>query len=758
MTSLNFTCLDGQLATYSNDLTLTATHEVVSVNANPATVWFEVTSVTGADADSPGPGPRDPQYHDILYQWDFGDAANATPTTPLNMPDEWKDLNKGYGREVCHVYNDGGTHSVTVYAYEPATRRFGSLTFDVVIEDANTVFAGDKTIIFNPDNLADVSAFPSANVVTTTWEDARAARDAKGQTDCRLLIAPGVTLIDTQLALVLGWSNCRIGGLDPAVKPVIQMDTAQHTGNASIIRDWEDDNREFVLYGLDFRGPWDAATETGRILDPFSIRKSSYDGNFAVLYNRCNFSGFEALRGCFLFGTTQNTYHVWNDCDITNWQNYGIFSGQKGRPKTAVIGCAVHQHEDALSGGLKDKGYNQHGPVRDTRSPHVYISVCDLFSRNGWSHGGTDDAGYLVTSDQPALRINTNGEAGKSSYVDRVAAEGYLNYEEQNSSKIDRPGNHVLDKVLQVLGSRGNLQFGVQTRFGGTTIRNMLGIKLNLPEAVSTTFQRFLHATNEDGAPDNDEEVAVYNATLLDLRNDTNARDSNVAIYHGPDELFGNNGDFSNLVLENNVFVQPNRTGVNRDDEPLDLTTPVPGFTPRHKGPAWNFLPYQTSLAAPVSGAGGTLDIPYADIKDTRANRGEVDDGSPTNQTYWQANEGADTRHRVAINANNATTFHADTGDIAVDFGVSGITITNNSGTDWNGGDLFILRLDRSSLLAPFDPQFNSQGQTIPLAVPLAGSAALGSGNAGKQAYDDLLLRVRPDLGGHSGAICLSDT
>jgi len=752
---LEFTCLDAQSASYDNVLTLTADHVICGVNANPVAVWFEVTSVAGAAATGPGAGTRDPQFHDILYQWDFGDPNNAAPTTPLNMPDAWKDTNTGFGREACHVYNDGGTHSVTVYAYEPATRRFGSLTFDVAIEYADTAFAAGNTIIFNPGNAVNTSAFDSANVITTSWADVVAARNSKGLTNCRILIAPGVTLTDTQLAAPDNWSNIRIGAMDPASKPVIEVNALSDP----LVRDWDFDNRELVLYDLDFRGPWDSTSETGRIHLPMNSRKGEgFTGNFLTLYHRCKFDGFDSVQSCYQTGSAQNTYNICNDTEITNWQNYGIFGGfvQNGatsRPKTAVIGCSLHQHEDALSGGPKNGMYNNHGPLRDSESAYLYISASDLFTRNGWSAGGTDAAGYAVTSDQPAIRVNTKGAEDYHSYMDRVAAEGTFGFEEQGSTQTDVPGNHVMDKVLQVLGSRQNASEGIELRYSGTTLRNLLTVKLNLPEATNLTFKNAVFASNSNGAANNDEEIAIYNATLLDLRSDANARSEAIALYRGPTEVFGSGTDFSTVTLENNVFVQPNRTGVNTDDAPLDVTTPIPGFTPRHKGPRWNFQHYEMNLTALVSGSGGTLDIPYSQIKDTRANIGGLDNGVATSQAYWQAIEGIDTLHRVRINGNNNTTFYADLGQIAVTFGALAITITNTSGVDWNTGDNLRLRLDRTSLLAPFDPQFDSQGQIVPLAKPQEGSQALGTGGAGTRAYDDLLLRTRPNTGGERGAL-----
>lgn len=747
--SLKFTCHDAQAEAYARVLNVTATHEVIGVNANPAPVWFEVTDITGAQATGPGSGTRDPQFHDIVYLWDFGDARNAAPRTALNMPEAWKDLNTGFGRQVCHVYTDPGTFTVTIYAFEPATRRFGSTTLTVEITDANARFGADKTIIYNPGGLADTSGFANATVITTTWAKVIAARSVKGLTPCRILIAPGVTLMDTVLYdnIKPRWSNVRIGGMDPGSRPVIQVDRLK----TPLVRDFLSDSRELVLYDLDFQGPWDSATETGRIIRPVNTRRGEgYEGNFLTLYHRCRFSGFEAITGCYETGANQKTYNIWNDTEITNWQNYGIFGGSRG-PKTAVIGCSLHQHENALSGGPKNGMYNNHGALRDTESLYLSVSASDLFSRCGWSVGGTYN-GYGVTADQATLRINTSGTPGRASYIDRVASEGHIWIEEQNSSQIDVPGNHVLDKILQVLGSRSNLGYGILCRYGGTTIRNLLAVMLNVPAASSNFTRHLLFASNSDGSSENDEEVALHNVTFVDLRDDNNAQGKEIGLYRGPVEVFGSGQDFTTITVENNVFVQPNRTGVPRTDEPLDLATQVPGFAARHKGPRYNFQHYETTLSAPVAGAGGTLDVPYTVIRQTIANTAGLDDGPATDQAYWLAHAGTDKRHRIRIDGRR--NFHADIGEFSVAFGVLGVTITNHSGTTWEAGQNLRLRLDRSSRLPPFDPQLSSQGRVVPLAKPLGDSDAIDTGDAGRQAYDDLNRAQRPNAGNERGAIC----
>lgn len=716
--------IDPQPGLYSNLLTLTASGEIVSdVNANPAAVWFSVDSITGCDATGPGAGTRDPQFHDIFYQWNFGDPDNATPVTPLNLPDAWKDINTGIGREACHVYNDAGTFPVTVYAYEPATRRFGSVTFDVEIGNADTVFgsAGD-TIIYNPGGVADTSSYPAATVITSSdWADVIAARDARGLNYCRILIAPGVTLTDTQLAAPSNWSNIRIGALDPDNRPTIESVLLEgDSGNNAFIKDWDFDNREMVLHDLNFQGAWDSTTENGRTFLPISSRKGEgYSGNFLHLLHRCRFDGFEALWGCYQTGSAQNTYNVYSDTEITNWRNYGIYS-DSGGGKIATVGCSIHQHEDALSGGPRNGIYNNHGPLRSSDNLFCYTSVCDLFARNGWSAGGTDAQGYSVTYDQPCARINTQGVADAFSVTDRIAGETEVSMKEQGSTGIDVPGNHLLSKVLIAAGSRvGGVGFAFN--YGGTTAHDIYMVKFNLPEAVDNSTRSMIGTTNKNGGAANDDPVAIVNSTFVDFRSDANAYDRETT-FHAFDTT-----DFSGLVLANNVFLEPNRSAPVGVDGPLDLTTPIAGFTPRHKGPIWGFQHYETTLGEDVATGGvDVLAIPYSEITDERTNLGTVSAPAPTatDQAYWQATAATDTRHRVRVGTTN---YHADVGEISVTFTATHVEIRNLSGTDWLTGSTFRLKLDRSSRLAGPDAQYSSVGQVVPMATLTTGSPAIGS-------------------------------
>ena len=288
----------GAASNYTNSLTLVLAAEQPGINAAPAAVWFECTAVSGADATSPKAGAvRDPRYRDILYLWDFGDAANAIPTTNLNMPDAWKNVNMASGRRVAHCFNDHGTYAVTCYAYEPDTRRFGWNTIEVMIGDPDGIFPGNKTIIYDPANGNHSAAHAGATVVTTLTAMI-SARSALGSTAAsRLLLAPGLEIVmgsSVNSISSAGGANLRIGALDPnGIKPKFRAD--RRTTNQYFFRDSTEGCKEVVLYGLELQGEWPGGGwGRDRSLDLAALdgkKRSNGHGNSLSFAHRCTWTG-----------------------------------------------------------------------------------------------------------------------------------------------------------------------------------------------------------------------------------------------------------------------------------------------------------------------------------------------------------------------------------------------------------------------------------------------------------------------------------
>ncbi|MEM8580634.1 MAG: PKD domain-containing protein [Pseudomonadota bacterium] len=755
MLDLVFTGVNSDAMTdYTEDLVVTLKPPVVpGVNAAPAAAWFEVDSVTGADARVPTDGEvYDEQYHLLYYVWDFGDGANATPTTTLNLPARWKDVNEGRGRMVAHAFNDPGTYTVTCEVFEPVTRRFGRITQQVTVGDPDTVFPTTQTLVLDPAG-AHAAHYPSGARAFTSWGALSSAWASGSSQQHRILLAPGVdeTFDGTGRisAGALSAQNVRIGALRSGVapRPILRKTGAQgDTFNDALIDDRSSNSIEVALYGIGLIGEWDSTTENGRWVRCINGSKTgAFSGNHLTMTHRCAVSGFESAGKMATVNPGSFCYNMFSDTEITNWQNYGIVAGPSGSPSdaasdygfyTAVVGSSIPQDINALSGGQKTGLWNTHGSLRDLGSVHLYVSASDLFARNGWSTGsGSGKNGLAITSDNPALRINTTTGQNKAAYIDRVGCEGAFVLNNATGDATE-PGNYVIDGLIQFLSSMNYATQANVTQMGGTTLRNTLMIKLNVPEYSNTTDFREFFAHGNDLGDANNGAAGVYchNVTGLDLRSTANFDGSSL-----PTLIAGSSNPFPVIFDENNLLHVPNVDGASPiSGETLDLTDLLDGYAPRHKGPRIGFSIVRGRTIGQESGGsdvanGATLTIPYALVLDGAYDSNTGASGNATSQAYWQAIEATDMLHRIIATGG---TYHADLGQIGVAFTASGVEITNMSGVTWTAGTEYQLKLDRASLLPNFPSEYDATLQ--PLMAADATDPTTKDAPSGLIAYDDV--------------------
>lgn len=754
---------------YANALTVTLKPPVVpGVNAAPAAVWFEVEAVTGPDPQrtvqgAVAPEVYDPAYHELYYHWEFGDAAQATPSTVLNIPNRWKDINQGFGRIVAHTYNDPGSYTVRCTVYDPLNRLYGVAVLDgrqaVEIGDPKTVFPDGQTLVYDPQ---DVGGSPPGARAFTDWDVLKRFWSAAGDRPSRVLLAPGVELVfdgaDRISAGAIGMSNIRIGALDPGgVRPRLRKTGVQgRGGNEAIIDDRSAVNREIVLYGLDLEGEWNAATENGRWTRPIVIQQKENSAlpEYLFLAHRCNWSGFEAIRHCQEMHPGGIAYGMHSDNSITNWQNYGSNPGPNNvtNIKSAFVGCSVAQDINAISGGPKNGLFNNHGSIRELGGLHTYIDACDLLSRNGWSVGTSRTKDNLVgTADQPALRINAVGARGKQAYVTRCMIEGVVAMN-ASGGQTELEGNYVFDSNIIV----GNaMAFATATgvfRLGGLTMRNAVLIRPDVEDygvnARWTEWFSTAHIKGDSGS--SAAGVRFYNITAVDLRSTARAEGQENQPIHDP----GSKEQFTTIIEENNVNHRPALDGaVIIPGETIDLAAVLDGAVLRHRGPRLPLSFVRGFRIGDHSGgrdvaSGQTLTVPYAVILDGPMDRDGGRSGAPTDQVYWQAIAEIDVLHRLRV---GPVVHHADLGQIEVTFGATGAEIANRSGATWKADDVYVLKLDRSSLLPSFRAAFDTSSG--PLIRAEATDPDTKTEPAGQIAYSDVMGAERPETGDRRGAL-----
>ena len=710
--------------------------------AAPAAVWFESTAFTGLTSTTNDGTIYQAALHDWTVIWDFDDSSNATPSTTLNMPTAWKNVNTAYGHRVAHVFKDAGTYAVTVLAYDQ-NGNVATGSTSVTISDPDTTFATTQTIVVAKDSV--FTGAPSGSTQVTSIAAAISARNTLGATDGRILLKRGETYTDlSDVGTGASWSNTisnfRLGAWGSGNKPILDYDEYSIDDVFALTNQFT--GYEFVLDNLDIRGGWDSTLELGKggtVLDMWL--DSGYDSNGAyVLFNEVDADGITSFQSIIDVGIdpTTDIRICYNDGSIANWRNLGIFAhpfDDHDESYFAVIGTSVFQNVDALNGGSKSTGFtNDHGPIRIAAYGNVYLGVIDLFGRNGWSTASPDYADNAVLRLQ--TRCNSGANEGTTNFLDRCAVEGTVEIHREANGNDNLAVNTVIDKFLHVIGSR-QIATPLYHGAGGVTYRNYLGVMLNVPDYHASNPNLFIgddhYGTNTNNLAS---PIAVYNSTFLDLRSDTNA-DSNAFAVSDAFSAF-------TFTLNNNVSHAPNRSTPTNADAPIDTTTALSGFTPRYKGVRFNFEHETGTFGSDVTSPSGTFTIAYSAI--TEDLYGESG-GAATTQGYWTALSEND--HIINV---NGTLYYRSQGDFSVSYDTSVVTITNTSGTTWSSGQTWYLRLDRNTLIPALDTTYRSDNQTVPTAQPTSGSAAIDDATSGLIAYDDLVTTARPSGGKDRGA------
>jgi hypothetical protein len=416
-----------------------------ALSVAPETVFFRARITAPGLSEAADRGRYDESFHKPLYIWDFGDPG-AVSDKVVNLPRAHNDLNRAHGKEVAHVFTRPGRHRVRCTAYAPDGALIGEDAMDVDVGDPARVFAGEQTVLLDPAGRGDPGRYPDAQVVTG-WNDgwdALRELEAPG----RFLLKRGTTLRLTEpLRISRDLPNAYLSAWGEGARPVLSADNDE----ALIIV-----NHHFagdaVFRGLALRGGWDSTTETGTQV-PGLMTDQTHDRT--VLADDCTFTGF----GITFFvrnpadGGRHGTLCALHNCDITNWGDYGVYTGGNLDQFLAFLGTAIHQHPEAFmgGGGRKEGDTNQHGPIRISHGGHTHISACDLFSRNGWSMATG------IAADQPCLRWSTGqdeqAETRSSCVVERTAMEGGFDIvavRDQNNRGPYYGTNFVMDKCLLV--------------------------------------------------------------------------------------------------------------------------------------------------------------------------------------------------------------------------------------------------------------------------------------------------------------------
>ncbi|MEM9739563.1 MAG: hypothetical protein AAF829_06805 [Pseudomonadota bacterium] len=520
----------------------------------PERLTFEVTGWKGFNTAAPGAGEDyDERLHNIIYVADFGDTDTVYQAPVKGFP-EWKNRNTGFGPRVTHVYRKPGMYTVTIWAYELTSDRRAKWTGQYTVGDPDTEFSNSDTAYVSV--ASDFTNAPIGAGQYSSFAAAVAARTSAAKT--RFMLKAGEThtsFADLQLP---GGHVHVVNDYDRSndadkgyVRPILEATAA--SGYVLRTRDFQ--NRDVVIQGLDFRGPWDTTTETGEPEKTGITVLATLPAPQTFIIDDCFFDGFKNGIHNPGHGTVDpsNSGLTVHDTVVTNWRDFGVYCG--GASNIDLLGCRIAQDVDALSGGPKDGSHNNHGPVRLQTNTAQFVTVdgCDMFSRTGWVENTPN---YFTQ--QPCFRFNQSGLAGSLLNMQRNACEGgfeIIKLSPANTTYFEGIQNIIIDKNV-LLGSHMTA-FGVTANLSGITMRNVLMFVPNVPRILGifdpVALLRVSAPTNNSNAVD--APIELYHNTIVNLMSDDNTVGGDATMTIG--DIFS--GTFT-ITERNNLIDQKNLT------------------------------------------------------------------------------------------------------------------------------------------------------------------------------------------------------
>jgi len=261
-----------------------------------------------------------------------------------------------------HVYESAGTYTAKVYVKNHTTGDIGYDEVEIVVSDADTYFAGTKTLVYS--SAGDFTGKPTGAVEYTDLASALTAWDATG--DYRLMLRSGEsTLSNIEVRLR------RHGGLHHLTSfgagDIAELTYTSH--NPAYSSQFYIQAVGYSFYNLKLTGDYNTVTGTGRMGKQRAIYfEPEFSTDMNAMVWRCDISGF---RDCVNHedGAGKLAKHfVIQDNKFYDWQNFGIISSNVGAG--VCRGNSIMQNPLAVGGtGAKVYGEYQQ-PTASTTITH----------------------------------------------------------------------------------------------------------------------------------------------------------------------------------------------------------------------------------------------------------------------------------------------------------------------------------------------------------------------------------------------------
>lgn len=602
--------------------TISINVERTRMQCAPDSVRFTV-DLSAATFDTQGPTAGeiyDARMHDLIYLWDFDDAATGDWTAPVNVLPAWKNRNVAKGPYVAHMYTSPGTYNPSVLVIEPSSGKTATATLTgddaIVVADPDIVYGGTgpttgsaNTIVVNPVGDTTWTGEPTGAARVNADSIVNSVFDAyEGDGPKRILFKRGETFTLDYWAL--GQSDLLIGSYGPSSTPptlnVPNVTQAEASSQQAAIRVFGSNSPTDLRFsGLKFLGDFDPTTEVDTVRAsndsiPFSTFVAS---NVHWMVSKCTFDGVSSALS--LHGDPDNgkSLHL-DDTVITNiFGAYTVYMSESNLASTSGVmtGCRVAQPSGAHDRDAAGNGSSA-SMLRWNSIRRIHLRGCDFYH--------SDFQRNLIRLNSGA---NADGALTNIHSCSGEAGAGFLTYAGDPLNGLNRivASNVIIDGVIYV-GGYSTYLF-LQSGSTGMSIRNCLYIVPTTPKVARANNSKqimFLFAEAAfDPALTEAAPVKVYNNTFIVLRSPSDNGSEQIQNFR----IFETNGTFDEEVWENNIRHQPAYTPqVINTYAPLTTTAL---WTPRNTG---------VRLPESMGTLDGTHATPAADLADYKPGSGST--------------------------------------------------------------------------------------------------------------------------------------
>jgi len=510
----------------------------------------------------------DDDGHDTAdFIWDFDDeSATFANYDTANCPLA-NDRNVAYTALVNHTFRTPGSYTVSCTSRR-ADGETKTATVQITVSDPDTVeWAKDVFVSFANEFGEAPSA--SGTVKHITSREALAAEiGTQANARVRLRFRAGETFDVLEIKPQehrLFWA----GAFDTGTAPkLIQSRGAAEESNLF----WILDCPEVCISGLEFESGYDPVA--GEYDTDFTRMTGVRATSSETYLTATGIKAAGLLRPFYTSGQSS----VFDDCDLSNWADYGAYSTARN---LGLAGGLWKQHPDVKSYDAKvpgDVNDPDHGPLRTFMAANggrVAVHHVSFVARGGWSDSGGAADGEKPS--QPCIRllhVGTNDYTGTRASVHGCALNGgresIVIGLQRAQDEFATVGRYLVE------GNRFNFDrwafTGVSIRCGGVTVQNNIGVMPDVPFAAASgaSHLKGLVVLDGQGAATDD---AVYskpslvrNNTLVNLQSSENAT-QNLNIF-----VSNEAGSLSDVTVRDNLLVGANvpNAGSLTDWSPLD--------------------------------------------------------------------------------------------------------------------------------------------------------------------------------------------